>query len=407
MILRDYQDRISDEAAEILYTYGLVYLAMQQRTGKTITAFATASKFGVSKVLVVTKKKAIQSIKNDAEHFTSLDVHIINFESVHKLTEKDFDLVIIDEAHSLGQYPKKSNRVSNLLDITYDKPIIYLSATPTPESYSQLYHQFYISSNSPFKRWRSFYSWAREFVNVKQKYVYNRAINDYSNAIIGKIEPYVKHLFISITQDEVGFNKTIEEKILTVPAIEEQNKVISDLIKDRVVYLPNEKVILADTAVKMQNKVHQLCSGTVITEDGSAITISDIKARYIKEYFKEQKIVIFYKFKQELQVLMDVFPNYTLSPEEFQESKDKVYLGQFLSSREGIRLDTADAIVFYNLDFSYLSYAQAKDRIVSYERKDNAVLYWIFTEGCIEEKIYKAVTDKHDYTNYYFKKDYL
>jgi superfamily II DNA or RNA helicase len=62
MILRDYQVELSNKATQILKDYGLVYLAMQVRTGKTLTAFATAHKFGAKKVLIVTKKKAIDDI---------------------------------------------------------------------------------------------------------------------------------------------------------------------------------------------------------------------------------------------------------------------------------------------------------------------------------------------------------
>ena len=43
---RDYQISISDKAADIIRKHGLVYLAMQVRTGKTVTALLTAEKLG-------------------------------------------------------------------------------------------------------------------------------------------------------------------------------------------------------------------------------------------------------------------------------------------------------------------------------------------------------------------------
>ena len=164
--------------------------------------------------------------------------------------------------------------------------------------------------------------------------------------------------------------------------------------------------ILADTAVKEMTKIQQLCGGSVIDEQGEAIIIDYTKAEYIRDNFKSQKIAIYYKFKAEFDILTKILPNYTSSPEEFQQSTDKVYLGQFVSSREGIRLDTADAILFYGIDFSYLSYEQSKNRIISKERTKEAVLYWIFCEGGIEAKILKAVRNKENYTSSYFAKDY-
>ena len=62
--LRDYQKEISDKAVSLLNKYRIAYLAMQVRTGKTLTAMATAHKFGAKSVLFVTKKKAINDIVN-------------------------------------------------------------------------------------------------------------------------------------------------------------------------------------------------------------------------------------------------------------------------------------------------------------------------------------------------------
>ena len=56
MKLRDYQEEISDKAVKLLKTYKIAYLAMQVRTGKTLTAIATAHKFGATKILFITKK---------------------------------------------------------------------------------------------------------------------------------------------------------------------------------------------------------------------------------------------------------------------------------------------------------------------------------------------------------------
>lgn len=84
----------------------------------------------------------------------------------------------------------------------------------------------------------------------------------------------------------------------------------------------------------------------------------------------------------------------------------KLFLGQFVSAREGIRLDSADAIIFFNIDFSFLSYEQSRNRIVSFEREKEAVLYWLFSDCGIERKIYKAVCKKEDYTLNWFKKDF-
>jgi hypothetical protein len=66
----------------------------------------------------------------------------------------------------------------------------------------------------------------------------------------------------------------------------------------------------------------------------------------------------------------------------------------------------ADALIFLNIDFSAVSYWQARARIQTKDRVKEANIHWIFAKGGIEDKIYEAVMNKKDYTTYHFKKDF-
>lgn len=419
--LRKYQEKISSEACNMLKTKMITYLSMEVRTGKTITALNAAKLYGAKSILFLTKKKAIEGIVNDTLHFPELTVIVINYESVHK-RPGIYDLIIVDEAHSMGAYPKPSKRAKDLKEVCKNKPIIFLSGTPSPESYSQLFHQFWISSFSPWKEHKNFYSWARVFVEVKKRYLYGREINDYSNARQELIDPVKEKYFIDYTQLEAGFDVKIEESVLKVPMSDFKRDAIKTLTRDRILTFGNDTII-ADTAVKLQSKIHQICSGTVkverfksktnsegqteIVQYSESLILDITKAVFIKSNFHDQRIAIYYKFIGEKLALQQVFgENSTEIPEEFQSGLKSVFLGQFQSAREGIRLDQADAMVMYNIDFSFLSYEQTRNRFISKERTKQAKLYWIFTEGGIEEKIYQSVLNKQDYTNYYFKRDY-
>jgi len=131
------------------------------------------------------------------------------------------------------------------------------------------------------------------------------------------------------------------------------------------------------------------------------------KAEFIKYHFKGKKIGIFYKFKQELKVLKEVFgkENLTTELEEFDNTNKYIAL-QIVSGREGISLRKADALVYYNIDFSATSYWQSRDRMTTKFRK-NSKVYWIFSDEGIEKDIYKTVIKKKDYTVNHFKKDLL
>jgi len=260
---------------------------MQVRTGKTLTALNTCKLYGAKNVLFVTKKKATLSVVADYEHYkTDFKCFVINFEQLHNITDQYFDLVIIDEAHCTGAFSTPSKRTKELKRLCNNLPIIYLSGTPSPESYSQLYHQFWISSFNPFTQ-KNFYTWAREgFITIGTKYVFNRQIHDYTNANKEAIDKVVGHLFLPYTQQEAGFEQLVDEHIHQVTMSDRTYQVCNRLRIDKVVTGKNGDVIEADTEVKLLSKLHQLYSGTVIfdvamcDEQDSAIT-DDSKVNYI------------------------------------------------------------------------------------------------------------------------------
>lgn len=406
MQLRDYQVDISDQAVQILKEFGLVYLAMQVRTGKTTTSLHIASLIGARKVLFVTKKKAISSIQDDYDNSNCLyDIDIINYESVHKAMQ-DYSLIIIDEAHALGQYPIPSERTKELKRICEGKPVIYLSGTPSPESYAQMYHQFWVSSYSPFNGYPTFYKWHKEYGIPAKKYVYNRELADYSKVKQERIQTEIAHLMLTYTQEEAGFESLVQEDILYVPMSDKVKWAIDRIKKDKLFRTKDGQVVLADTAVKEMQKIHQICSGSVKTEDGNAVIFDDTKAMFIKERFKGQKIAIFYKYIAEGMQLRATFIDRIVDdPMAFNEAGgDAVFISQIQSGREGINLSSADALVMYNIDFSAVSYWQSRARMQTKDRTEASNVYWIFTHGGIEERIFGMVQNKKDYTLSHFKK---
>lgn len=406
--LRDYQIRLSIDASEILTRKGLVYLNMMVRTGKTLTALQTCKNFGAKRVLFITKIKAFSSIQNDYDVFGfSFDLTIINKESIHKIETNDFDVIVCDEAHGLfGTYPK-SNNFTKIYKKRFNKiPAILLSGTISPESYSQLFHQFWINDFAPFSKYTNFYKWANDYVTVTERHLGFATIKDYSDARKKDFWHHIRHNILTFTQKEAGFTTNVKEEIITVEMKPITYAIIKKLHKDLVVTSSvSDNVIMADTGVKLQQKTHQLFSGTVKYEDGSIQIIDNTKALFIADKFKDNKIAIFYKFVAELEMLKTVLgEKITTDLDEFNNS-DKCFAGQFVSSREGISLSKADFLVAINIDFSAVTYWQFRDRLTTKDRKENK-LYFIFSKNGIEEKIYKRVIDKKDFTLSNFRSEF-
>ena len=282
--------------------------------------------------------------------------------------------------------------------------VILLSGTPTPESYSQIYHQVYGIPTNPFSEFSSFYKFAHAHVKITERMINSLRIRDYSHGlptIMDKMKPYM----IAYSQKEAGFKVNTTEKVLEVEMEKTTYKLANELKKHLVIEGKRE-VILADTPVKLMMKLHQLYSGTIKFESGNAEVLDYSKARFIRSKFKDVKVGIFYKFKAELKALKEVYGDDITTELSVFEDTDKSIALQIVSGREGISLRQAKCLVYYNIDFSATSYWQSRDRMTTKDRLENDV-YWIFSKGGIEKKIYKAVTNKKDYTLSHFKKDLL
>jgi hypothetical protein len=406
---RGYQWEIIDKASEKIEKHGFVYLAMEVRTGKTLTSLGIAQSLGCQEVLFVTKKKAISSIEEDYEMMNpTFRLSVINYESLHKIEDRPYELIVLDEAHTLGAFPKPSKRAKDVSRLIkkYGSYIVLMSGTPTPESYSQMYHQVYGIPNNPFSEYKSFYRFAKDFVDVKQRKINSLYVNDYSNGMLSIIEA-VKPMTISFSQNEAGFVNEITEKVLEVK-LKPQTYILADTLKKNLVVQGESEVVLGDTPAKLMQKLHQIYSGTVRFESGNSMVLDTTKAEFIKEFFEGKKIGVFYKFKEELNAMRQVFGKEKLTTElsVFKDTDCKVICLQIVSGREGISLREADALVYYNIDFSATSYWQSRDRMTTKNRKQSDV-YWIFSEKGIERDIYKAVIKKKDYTVRHFKRDLL
>jgi hypothetical protein len=381
---------------------------MEVRTGKTLTSLSVATKLRAKKVLFITKKKAISSIIKDYELLEpSFYLHTINYESLHKVHyDLDWDVIILDEAHSMGAFPKPSKRARDVkMRIIKSKAkVILLSGTPTPESYSQIYHQVYGIPTNPFVGFPNFYKFAHAHVKITERMINSLRIRDYSHGlptIMDKMKPYM----IAYSQKEAGFKVNTTEKVLEVE-MEKTTYKLANQLKKHLVIEGKREVILADTPVKLMMKLHQLYSGTIKFESGNAEVLDNSKARFIRSQFKDMKVGIFYKFKAELKALKEVYGDDITTELSVFEDTDKSIALQIVSGREGISLRQAKCLVYYNIDFSATSYWQSRDRMTTKDRLENDV-YWIFSRGGIEQKIYKAVTNKKDYTLSHFKKDLL
>lgn len=405
--LRDYQIKGSGDVVLLLQKYGIAYLCWEVRLGKTLTSLNAANDFGAKNVLFLTKKAAVISgtIQNDYNMLNpGFKITIVNNESLHKVIENDFDLLISDEHHRNGSFPKPNKTTKEIKNRFSHLPMIFLSGTPAIESGSQWFHQFWISKRSPFSKYKNFYRWASDYVIPKIRYLGTIKVTDYSGAIDEKVKSEINHLILTYTQKEAGFKAEITENVLTCQLPQNIANMVKTLLADAIIR-GNKENIITETAASMMSKIHQIENGTVITDSGNAYILDTSKAVFIREKFKGQKIAIFYYFQKELDLLNQVFGD-DLTTDIHRFNLENINFAiQQISGSEAISLKAADALVYYNWSYSGKTYTQGRDRMTTKDREENNV-YFVMAKDSINERIYKAVKQKKRYNEKLFCKQY-
>ena len=203
---KDFHKQIGDTALAILLEYSIVYLAMEERTNKSSVVLWAAEQADYEWVLIVTTKKALVGWR---EHLANLpltkEYELTNFEQVKNLPPRIYGLVIVDEAHNYSTAPNTSKRWKDLKKRIGKADVALLSATPSTQTYTQLYHQFKLSKYTPWCRFRNYRNWFRWYGIPETIYVAGRVVN---KLVKGKDELIMaddSHIYIKYTRSDLGF----------------------------------------------------------------------------------------------------------------------------------------------------------------------------------------------------------
>lgn len=364
----------AQECYDVLKKKGLVYLAGEVRSGKTLTAVLTVEQAVSKNILILTKKAAFDGWNKFKDNMTK-NYTITNYEQVNKLNKDDYDIIIVDEAHNLGCIGKMNKRVREIRELSYDKPVMLLSGTPHAETKASLYHQMCITKYSPFLKWGNFYRFFETFGVLTTKYIAGRVLKEYKKTK-PELDIYIEDYFVTMTQQDAGIEQKSKDQIHYVELSEETKSKYNELLKEGITELNGEQVI-CDSDMKLRVTLHQLETGPE-------------KVKYIRDNFKG-KIAIMSHFIKE---------------REYFE-KELPYCDVYSSNRhaEGVDLSDYDHFIIVSGDYSGSKFIQRRERNVNINNEKTAVVHHLLVKGAISEQVYNQVSKKKDFNNKTFKKD--
>jgi len=392
-----YQIEEAKKGLKILKLNMIVYLAWEERTGKSLTAILICEKLNITRILIVTKKKAIEGWLETLKQYDHNKIYtVINYHSLNKLKGMFYDLVILDEAHNyISGFPEQSKLWHIVASFTKRKPLIYLSATPFAQGYQLLYHQFKLSNWSPWSNWKTSKHWFNEFGIPKNIFIKQRAIPVYTD-VKNECFDYVKHLFMTKTRKELNFKQEPKDKLHWLELNQNTKDVYNTLVITKAINL-NGWDLICDSVGKLRTSLHML-------EGGVALVLTPVRGRkapkrnhimlgntekidWIKKHFGDTKdTVIMYNYVAERLKLMQHFKN--------------AIILQATSFAEGTDLSPYDHLIIYSQDFSTAKHVQRRARQANKLREKAIIVHFLLIKKAISNEVYKAVSiNKQNYVD--------
>jgi SNF2 family DNA or RNA helicase len=200
----------------------------------------------------------------------------------------------------------------------------------------------------------------------------------------------------------------------TIEMTRQQKKYYNELRQKLVVQAGGERITAVNAAVEM-NKLLQIASGAIYTDDGEALEF-DIKHRYkvLREVIDEssKKVLVFVPFKHVIDVLTNKLLQDGISTEiirgdvsvnkrtdifkRFQETDSpQVLIIQPQAAAHGITLTAANTVVWWGPTSSLETYAQANARVHRAGQDHKCTVVQL--EGSfIEKRVYALLDNRID-----------
>ena len=331
------------------------------------------------------------SVMADIDYYRKR-VGIINYELAFRRPElsklKDFTLMLDESSLIQNERAKRSKFIIKRLQ---PSNVILLSGTPTSGKYERLWSQMNLLGWNISKK--MYYA---QYVDMKISPDGYPIITGYKN---------VDRLKRKMREHGCVFMKS--EEVLNLP---EQNFITTNIppskpynrfMKSGIVTIEGIELV-GDTTLTKLLYARQLCG---------MYNADKIKAFKDLVDSTEDRLIVFYNFNGELEVLKEVLEDKPISVVNGQErdltayenSEDSVTLIQYQAGAMGLNLQKANKIIYFTPPLSSELFEQSKKRIHRIGQS-KPCFYYQLTSG-IESRIYKTLEMRKDYTDKLFEED--
>lgn len=434
------------EALQVVLSRPAAMLDMEMGTGKTRVAIeAIFARRDVNRVLVVCPKAVIPvwrqnlikfkphdswqvwddttgSVKSKTEKLANWvkkypsrkQIVVMNYDIVWRKPMGDlilkfgFRMTILDESHKIKAAGSKVSKFAALLG----KRIPYrlcLSGTPMASSPLDVYGQYRFLDPRIFGT--NYYNFLNNYaimggaerrfpVGLKNQKELNRKFS--SIAYTCRMESIADRIKLPAVLPPVSF-------YVDLPASDK--KLIKELNKDFIAECHNSTVVINNVLTKMV-RLQQITSGFCMVVDNPLEPVHEQQLNHAKkdalneilQSLTDSHIVVFAKFKHDLQVIRGVAENVNRKCFEISGTMNElthwqkcggVLAAQIQAGAEGVDMTMAHHAIYFSLP-SLSQYTQSKARLYRPGQRYPVSFIHILAKGTIDEAIYKSLAKKED-----------
>lgn len=326
-------------------------------------------------------------------------VFIINYDLIFRRPEleqlKDFTLMLDESSLIQNEMSKRSKFILRKL-----KPenVILLSGTPTGGKYEKLWSQCQLLGWDISKT---------AFWNTYVKYHFE----DFDGFPVKIIDGYknIDRLKRKLREHGAVFMKS--EEVFDLPQQIDTNlyacvcKEYCKFHKDSIVKF-NDKEFIGDTSLTKMLYERMLCG--FANKD---------KLNLFKDLLcsTDDRLIVFYNFQNELMKLselvidsdrpLSIVNGETKDLENYENFDNSVTLIQYQAGAMGLNLQKSNKIVYFTPPLSSELFEQSKKRTHRIGQERTCFYYYLICKNSIEEKIYRTLKMRHDFTERLFIND--
>lgn len=345
------------------------------------------------------------------------DVYVISRDNLVWLVQYwgrrwPYRMVVLDESTSFkSPEAKRFKALRAVKDAGLIERVIDLTGTPSPRDYMDLWAQVYLLDGGK-RLYPNFYQFrTRYFQPGRQGRIPGGGMRVFEWDLVDggreMILDAISDICISLkAEDYLELPEVIEQDVV-VELDEEARAVYKRFEKDAILRSVEDTggVVTAGSAAALQNKLIQLCNGSMYDEDKNVVHIHDCKTEALRETLealKGQPVIVFYGYQFDVPEIFKAAGEGARKMETPQDEQDwndgkiPVLIAHPASSGRGLNLqDGGHHIVWYSLPWNYEDYYQSMRRLARPgQEAKQVIMHRLIVSGGADEDVAKALSRK-------------